>query len=316
MPNSSSDAETKWTVEQENLLAEWCEKAACYRWLHDCAQKRYKSFSYALSLPVIILSTLTGTANFGVSSIIPDSASGEGGIQVADVTLIIGSLNLIAGIISTLQNFLRFSEGTESHRASSVQWSKFQRNIAVELAISRKDRIDPLEFINTQRSEYDRLIEQSPAIPDIIIKRFIEIFNESNIKKPDICDGITKCQIYTESVNESQSSTNKISEIVSKAAKLFKDKTNIFNSKSHSNNDSSLQDYVPNPFLSKRKRDKIKKKLVESLSDTSEQEQKIINKIINSKRESDHETDNEIVTEGDIIIDTPPVENSEDGNNN
>ena len=27
--------EVKWTSEQEELLAEWAEKAKCYRWLHS-----------------------------------------------------------------------------------------------------------------------------------------------------------------------------------------------------------------------------------------------------------------------------------------
>ena len=33
---------SKWTHEQEELLAEWAEKAACYRWLHSRAEKYYR----------------------------------------------------------------------------------------------------------------------------------------------------------------------------------------------------------------------------------------------------------------------------------
>ena len=32
----------KWTKEQEALLAEWAEKASCYRWLHGRAEKKYR----------------------------------------------------------------------------------------------------------------------------------------------------------------------------------------------------------------------------------------------------------------------------------
>ena len=39
----------KWTLEQEELLAEWAEKAACYRWLHSRAEKYY---SETLSIPM------------------------------------------------------------------------------------------------------------------------------------------------------------------------------------------------------------------------------------------------------------------------
>ena len=49
----------KWTLEQEELLAEWAEKAACYRWLHNKSEKQYRCRNYAFTIPVIILSTLT-----------------------------------------------------------------------------------------------------------------------------------------------------------------------------------------------------------------------------------------------------------------
>ena len=35
-----------WTREQEGLLAEWAEKASCYRWLHSRAEKKYRCRNY------------------------------------------------------------------------------------------------------------------------------------------------------------------------------------------------------------------------------------------------------------------------------
>ena len=58
----------KWTKEQESLLAEWAEKSSCYRWLHGRAEKKYRRSNYAFTIPVIIMSTLTGTANFAMDS--------------------------------------------------------------------------------------------------------------------------------------------------------------------------------------------------------------------------------------------------------
>ena len=50
--------ESKWTLEQEELLAEWAEKAACYRWLHNKSEKYYRIRNYAFTIPVIILSKI------------------------------------------------------------------------------------------------------------------------------------------------------------------------------------------------------------------------------------------------------------------
>ena len=47
-----------WTEECETLLAEWSEKASCYRWLHGRCEKSYRNWYYCFSIPVIILSTL------------------------------------------------------------------------------------------------------------------------------------------------------------------------------------------------------------------------------------------------------------------
>ena len=114
---------SKWTIEQERLLAEWAEKAKCFRWLHNRSEKSYRSKNYAFTIPVIILSTLTGTANFAMDSFVPDESK-----PLAMAT--VGSVNIFAGILSTLQNFLRYAELMESHRLCEVQWSKFGRNIA------------------------------------------------------------------------------------------------------------------------------------------------------------------------------------------
>jgi len=203
-----------WTLEQEELLAEWAEKAACYRWLHNKSEKYYRVRNYSFTIPVIILSTLTGTANFAMDSFIPDDykkmAMG-----------IVGGVNIFAGILSTLQNFLRYAELMESHRSISVSWSKFSRNIAVELALDTKRRKHAGDFLKICRAEFDRLIEQAPSVDDSIIKEFNKKFKEIDIIKPEICNGLHKCKIYKPTQEE------KLSSILSNAGSKFLDKRKI-----------------------------------------------------------------------------------------
>ena len=179
----------KWTEAQEELLAEWCEKAACFRWLHSRSEKAYRRRNYSFTIPVIILSTLTGTANFAMDSFVPEEHK-----QIAMAC--VGGVNIFAGILSTLQNFLRYAELMESHRLCEVQWSKFGRNIEVELALDPKRRKPANDFLKVCRAEYDRLIEQSPPIDDPIIAQFKHNFKDTNIRKPDICNGLHKCKIF------------------------------------------------------------------------------------------------------------------------
>ena len=144
---------------------------------------------------LIILSTLTGTANFAMDSFIPEENKK---IAMACV----GGVNIFAGILSTLQNFLRYAELMESHRLCEVQWSKFGRNIAVELALDPIRRKPANDFLKVCRAEYDRLIEQSPPIDDRIINRFKSNFKNTDIRKPDICNGLDKCKIFKPSEEE------------------------------------------------------------------------------------------------------------------
>ena len=53
-----------WKDEHEKILIEWADKAQCYRWLHGRSFALYRVKAMWYTIPVIVISTLTGTANF------------------------------------------------------------------------------------------------------------------------------------------------------------------------------------------------------------------------------------------------------------
>ena len=178
----------EWHNQQEKILKKWAEVSSSYRYLHDRSYTLYSEKNLYFALPVIILSTITGTANFAQSSF-PDS------IRPYAPSLI-GSLNLIAGLITTVSQFLRVSELLESHRVASLAFGKLSRNIAVELSLPVKERTsNGTTFLSTCRVELDKLIEQSPSIPLSILSKFDKKFSESDFIKPDILE-ITSVEIY------------------------------------------------------------------------------------------------------------------------
>ena len=178
-----------WTDECEALLAEWSEKASCYRWLHGRCEKSYRKWYYCFSIPVIILSTLTGAANVGMDSFVPAESK-------SIASAIVGGVNIFAGIVSTLQNFLKVAELMEGHRIAGISWGKLQRNIAIELALDPSRRVLQNDFLKISRSEYDRLIEAGPIIDDGVIKQFNKKFKNYEVSVPSICNGLDKCNIY------------------------------------------------------------------------------------------------------------------------
>ena len=160
-----------WHGQQELILKRWSEIGSSYRYLHDKSFKKFDRQNMWFALPVIVISTVTGTANFAQGSF-PDAWKEY-------VPLGIGFFNLSAGLITTVAQFLRVSELLEGHRAASLAYSKFSRNISVELSLPIKERTeDGSVFISNCRTELDRLIEQSPDIPEDIVAAFVKRFPE------------------------------------------------------------------------------------------------------------------------------------------
>lgn len=187
--------EQEWKREHEIILVEWADKAMCYRWLHTRSHQAYSKTNAWFTIPVIIMSTLTGTANFAQDRFSEDIKP--------YAQMGIGAVNIFAGILTTIAQFLKIGELNEAHRVSSISWDKFYRNIKVELAKSRDERTNVGHMIKLCKEEFDRLMETSPSINEKIIKLFNETFpttkstvvedinkdiTRPDIKRPEICD--------------------------------------------------------------------------------------------------------------------------------
>jgi len=180
--------DAEWSVDHEHILVEWADKSMCMRLLHAKATASYSRRNMWYTLPVIVMSTLAGAANFSQERV-PEEYRGL-------FSMCVGLLNIIAGIITTVQQFLKITQLNEAHRVSSIAWDKFYRNIKTELAKHPKERIPVITFLKMCKEEYDRLMETSPVIPEPIIDVFNRTFDPKtkkgalikDIVKPEICD--------------------------------------------------------------------------------------------------------------------------------
>jgi len=99
-------------------------------------------------------------------------------------------MNVIAGILTSISKFNNSSRMMEAHSVMSVQYSKFYRNIDMELSLETKYREDVLDFVNKVRLDYDRLLDEAPDIPGHTIEAFNETFPDKE-NKPDVCNGLS-----------------------------------------------------------------------------------------------------------------------------
>jgi len=220
--NNKKNITSKWEQEEEVLLKDWAEKAMCYKWLHTKANKKYSVINMKVTIPVIILSTITGTANFAQERVPKE--------QQSLFVMIVGTLNIVAGVITTVAQYFKISEINEGHRIAALSWDKFSRNLRIQLTKRPKNREDCSILMKYAKDEFDRLMEISPDIPDEIILEFKNKFcsidtdprkileskykkNESipkkevielidmkavnnTFNKPDICDNLAEIIVY------------------------------------------------------------------------------------------------------------------------
>ena len=180
----------EWNDAIEILIKEQGEKALSYNWLHTRCEKKYSNANNYIALPVIIFSTISGSASiasnqFGDSMYIPIG---------------IGALSIIVGILSTINSYFSWAKRAENHRISALNYSKLYLFISIELSLPREKRMNPRDFIKVIREQIERLGEISPPIADDVICLFRHEFDGKypNVSKPEITNGLVEIKVYKE----------------------------------------------------------------------------------------------------------------------
>lgn len=261
-----------WTPEHELILIEWADKAMCYRWLHGKANAMFTSLNTWYTIPVIIISTLTGTANFAQERVPLEYQS--------LFVMMVGGFNILAGIITTIQQFLKITQLNEAHRVSSIAWDKFYRNIKIELAKHPSERIDPKQMLKMSKEEFDRLIETSPTIPENIIFQFKEKFEQDEtfgrIIKPEVCDILVPTTEYR---NPWYTDENRAKDL-SEGLKLQLVKSNKIK-RQNEINAKIVNDFI-SLFINLNNREPMETEIIDNLKDKIKPE--IVKKILEEKQ--------------------------------
>ena len=203
---------SNWTEQQEQLLITWAEKSSGYSWLHSKSINHYRYKNMYISIPAAILSYLAGSSSLIFSNESTDdnydvsynSDSHSVNVQKEQDNsnrykyLCVGFAGIIAGILVNFQEVFKFKELSEQHRISSLRHLTFFRDISTELSLHPRDRHEPIEYIKSKKLEFGKLLEQSPIIPQKIIKNFEEKFKNVKIHKPDIATNLQTIMAYND----------------------------------------------------------------------------------------------------------------------
>lgn len=262
----------EWSPEHEKILIEWADKAMCFRWLHSKSNAMYSSLNAWYTIPVIVISTLTGTANFAQERV-PVAYQNY-------FVMIVGGFNILAGIITTIQQFLKITQLNEAHRVSGIAWDKFYRNIKIEIAKHPSERIEPKQMLKMSKEEFDRLMETSPSIPQEIINEFKDKFKDQesfkNIVKPEICDIL----IPTDDYRNPWSNDENITKTINERSKNELDKQNKIK-KTNQHNNQLVNEFIT-LFINVNNREPMDTEIIDNLKEKIDIN--IINNILDRRR--------------------------------
>lgn len=179
-----------WSEPLEVLVASEGEKCRGLAWINQQAEVYYAKRANAIAIPVIILSTLAGTASVGSSSLF------QGETQISSI--VIGLVSIGVGILNTISSYFSWARKAESHRIAYLQYSKLFSIIRVEMSLPRDERQSAELLLHQIRTGMERLEETTPSPPPAILEEFNRHFKDEDksISRPIQVNGLQKIVIF------------------------------------------------------------------------------------------------------------------------
>ena len=171
------------TLKEELLLKTWMKKSFGYRWLHSKASLLYKQIDNYFTYPIVFISSIFGMGGFALIGIDPTDTQ-ETPTWEHILNYVIAFINLIIATFIMIQKVNKYAEKSEAHRITATQYTKFYREINLELSLNQND-IDTNKLCRTMKTKYDDLLDNAPEIPKCVIHKFNLIYKNSTLK-PDI----------------------------------------------------------------------------------------------------------------------------------
>jgi hypothetical protein len=166
-----------WDDRVEHLYESWLRRVAAaesgHRRMSGQMWRRY----LALGLPVVVLTTIVGTSVFA------SLAADENGNSAASprVRVLVGTVSLLAAVLSSLQTFLRYGVRSEGHRIAAMRYEALRRDMTKTLAMPPEARGDPVREVDSVRQRLDRYAKESPTIGEHQWKQLEREFHLSRV---------------------------------------------------------------------------------------------------------------------------------------
>ena len=177
------DNMTDWCDDVEDILKSWAEKSAAYRALHLRSYMRWNYITNMIYIPIIVASSVSGMMSFGNAE------------NATVMRYVIGTINVIVGILTSVLKFLRCEEKCNSHRLSARGYGGYYRSIIMELSLNRSHREKGDEFCRMSKLEFDRIHDESLPISDVVVEWYKDTFGNDGVSLPELGIGNVNIKI-------------------------------------------------------------------------------------------------------------------------
>jgi hypothetical protein len=155
---------TAWTPTIEELLQDWRKRAYAAQASYYEVAERHRRRNYQLGVPVVIVSSLVGTAIFA------DWGTEPG------YKWWVGSVSILAAVLASLQTFLKFGENATLHGAAADWFAAIRRDIEELLALPPHLRGHPKQCLDSIRQEMNKAGQKSPELSERLWKKVARRF--------------------------------------------------------------------------------------------------------------------------------------------
>lgn len=178
-----------WDSNIDTMLAEWCDNAKCYQWMHSEAHSFYEGRSKAF---MITTNCLTAVA--GLSNVI------SGGIQLDGFQLswLFGGISIFISTLNILQEKLGYPQMSIVHKKLASDCAIIITKIEEVLTLPYSGRRDCKTFLKYIKADINQTnLEGNSIIPaHIKVSCYSRFKAIDNFHIPDICGDMEHTRVY------------------------------------------------------------------------------------------------------------------------
>ena len=156
MSGPAVDRVSPWSKAVVDRLRDWEFRCAAAVEVHFEIAEDLARRNMFLGIPVVVLSAIVGTSLY---------ASVSGGGAAVGIRIAAGTVSLIAGVLASIQTFLRFGARAEQHRVAAERWAAVRREIEKVRALPAQQVGDAKQLLDDIKARMDEAADKSPAMP-------------------------------------------------------------------------------------------------------------------------------------------------------